>query len=177
MKVSLGSSHKNFDEQLLDNVTALRRYAMFLSGDASRADDLVQESLVRVLAHARAWRPIKDIRAYLFTTMHNVFVDNNRRYHARISDQPVESVLANLVSPASQSQRMEILELVEALQELSAEQREAVLLVGLEGMSYAETAKVLGVPIGTVMSRLSRGREALRRLTDRGSVTQLRVVK
>lgn len=177
MRISLAGSDDNLDDELLENVTALRRYAMFLCGDMSRSDDLVQETLVRVLAHARAWRPIKDLRAYLFTTLHNVFIDSNRRYHARVSDQPVETLLVDHVSPASQAQRIEVRELVEALQKIPTEQRETVLLVGLEGMSYAEAAKILGVPIGTVMSRLSRGREALRRLTDRTSISQLRVVK
>ncbi len=177
MRLPFSGAQDDLDQGLLDNVNALRRYAMFLCGDISRSDDLVQETLVRVLAHARAWRPIKDIRAYLFTTLHNVFIDSNRRYHSRVSDQPVEALLVDHVSPASQSQRLEVKELVEALQKIPAEQRETVLLVGLEGMSYAEAAKVLGVPIGTIMSRLSRGREALRRLTDRSSISQLRVVK
>jgi RNA polymerase sigma-70 factor (ECF subfamily) len=158
-------------------VAALRRYALLLVGDAADADDLVQECLLKVIAQTRAWRPVRDLRAYLFTTLHNVFVDGQRRRRVRASEVPVETVLADLIAPPSQTAWLEVRELAAALKKLPAEQREVVLLVGLEGMSYLEAANVLNVPIGTVMSRLSRGREALRRLTSHGSAARLRVVK
>ncbi|MDX6751608.1 sigma-70 family RNA polymerase sigma factor [Geminicoccaceae bacterium 1502E] len=164
-------------DDVLAHVAALRRYALLLAGDASDADDLVQECLLRVIAHTRAWRPVRDLRAYLFTTLHNVFVDGHRRRRTRNTEVPIETVLADLVAPPRQTKWMEVRDMVAALGEISPEQREVVLLVGLEGMSYLEAANVLGIPVGTVMSRLSRGREALRRLTTHGATAKLRVVK
>lgn len=164
-------------DDVLAHVAALRRYALLLVGDSSDADDLVQECLLRVIAHTKSWRPVRDLRAYLFTTLHNVFVDGHRRRRTRSTEVPIETVLADLVAPPRQTKWMEVRDMVSALGQLSAEQREVVLLVGLEGMSYLEAANVLGIPVGTVMSRLSRGREALRRLTTQGSTAKLRVVK
>jgi len=163
--------------EVATHVAALRRYALVLVGDSSEADDLVQECLSRVLAQMRSWRPVRDLRAYLFTTMHNVFIDNSRRQKIRRSDVPLENAIATLSLPATQLKRLEFRDLLSALGKLPAQQREVVLLIGLEGMSYNEASNVLGVPIGTVMSRLSRGREALRQLMNQGAVSKLRVVK
>jgi RNA polymerase sigma-70 factor (ECF subfamily) len=164
-------------DDVLAHISGLRRYALVLVGDTSDADDLVQECLLRVIAQARSWRPVRDLRAYMFTTLHNVFIDGHRRRKARVSEVPIETVVADLVAPPSQNRWLEVRDLVAALGKLPSEQREVVLLVGLEGMSYLETAGVLGIPVGTVMSRLSRGREALRRLTSQGPSSKLRVVK
>ena len=155
----------------------MRRYAVLLIGDASDADDLVQECLLRVVAQARAWRPVRDLRAYMFATLHNVFIDGRRRRKSRQSEVPIETVIADLAAPATQTKWLEVRDLVSALGKLPAEQREVVLLVGVEGMSYLEAAQILGVALGTVMSRLSRGREALRQLTSHGVAAKLRVVK
>ncbi len=164
-------------EDLVQHVTALRRYALLLIGDPAEADDLVQEALTRVLVHTRAWKPVRDLRAYLFTTLHNIFVDGHRRRRMLRDDIPVDSLAGRLATPPSQMDRLELRDLAKALGKLPTEQRQVVLLVGLEGMSYRDAAQVLGVPIGTVMSRLSRGREALRHLTHRGAALKLRVVK
>ncbi len=164
-------------EDLVQHVTALRRYALLLIGDPAEADDLVQEALTRVLVHTRAWKPVRDLRAYLFTTLHNVFVDGHRRRRMLRDDIPVDSLAGRLATPPSQMDRLELRDLAKALGKLPTEQRQVVLLIGLEGMSYRDAAQVLGVPIGTVMSRLSRGREALRHLTHRGAALKLRVVK
>ena len=173
-----GEGGDELAHEITTHVAALRRYALVLVGDASEADDLVQECLSRVLAQMRGWRPVRDLRAYLFTTLHNVFVDASRRQKARRSDVPLDSAAATLSQPAGQLKRLEFRDLLAALRRLPAQQREVVLLIGLEGMSYIEAARVLGVPIGTVMSRLSRGREALRQLTSHGAaVSRLRVVK
>ncbi|HFD15977.1 MAG TPA: sigma-70 family RNA polymerase sigma factor [Rhodospirillales bacterium] len=164
-------------EDLVRHVTALRRYALLLIGEPSEADDLVQEALTRVLVHTRAWKPVRDLRAYLFTTLHNVFVDGHRRRRMLRDDIPVDSLAGRLATPPSQMDRLELRDLARALAKLPVEQREVVLLIGVEGMSYRDAARVLGVPIGTIMSRLSRGREALRHLTHRGAALKLRVVK
>jgi RNA polymerase sigma-70 factor (ECF subfamily) len=117
------------------------------------------------------------MRAYLFSTLHNVFIDTTRRERRMPSDYLSEDLLASLTSPANQQKRLELRDTIAALEKLPIEQREVVLLVGLEGLSYLETAKALGIPVGTVMSRLSRGREALRLMTNRDSSRKLRVVK
>ncbi len=162
---------------IMSHVAALRRYALVLVADPSEADDLVQECLSRVLSQMRSWRPVRDLRAYLFATMHNVFIDTTRKRRTRADHVPIEDVMATLALPANQMRRLEVRDLLQALAVLPEQQREVVLLVGLEGMSYLEAARVLDVPIGTVMSRLSRGRESLRQLMSQGPVARLRVVK
>lgn len=163
--------------EVTSHVTSLRRYALVLVGDPHEADDLVQEALARVLSHMRAWRPVRDLRAYLFTTMHNVFIDSTRKRHNRSDHVPIDDVLGTLSLPATQPRRLEFRDLLQGLKALPEQQREVLLLVGLEGMSYLEAARILDVPIGTIMSRLSRGREALRQLMTHGAVARLRVVK
>jgi len=182
MQVGVGGFGQNREtdqlaHEVASHVAALRRYALVLVGDAHEADDLVQECMSRVLGQMRSWRPVRDLRAYMFTTLHNVFVDNSRRQRVRRTDVPLENALASLSLPANQLKRLEFRDLVTALGKLPSQQREVVLLIGLEGMSYIEAARVLGVPIGTVMSRLSRGREALRQLISQGAIAKLRVVK
>jgi len=169
--------HEAWGEQVLKHVTALRRYAVLLVGNLSDADDMVQEALTRVLARVGSWREVKDLRSYLFATLHNVHIDETRRRSRTASSVPIEDVLMTLASPASQYKRLELRDLLASLGKLPVEQREIVLLVGLEGMSYQEAAKTLDIPIGTVMSRLSRGREALRQMTNRETGVKLRVVK
>lgn len=171
------STGDHLTAEITTHVTALRRYALVLVGDPHEADDLVQEALARVLAHMRAWRPVRDLRAYLFTTMHNVFIDSTRKRHNRSDHVPIEDVMGTLSSPATQPRRLEFRDLLQGLAALPEQQREVLLLVGLEGMSYIETARILDVPLGTIMSRLSRGREALRQLMTHGAVARLRVVK
>ena len=150
-----------------DHVKALRRYALVLVANSNEASDLVQECLRRVLAEPQKRRSVRDLRAYLFTTLHLVFIENNRQRQVRqpkvLSDQDI----SKLSVAASQLKRSEFRDLIAALQNLPVQQREVVLLIGLEDMSYIEAACILGVSVGTVMTRLSRGREALRRLTDR----------
>lgn len=164
-------------EQLVGHVSSLRRYALLLVGNAADADDAVQETLTRVLARARGAAAIEDLRAYLFSTLHNVFIDTTRRAKKFATDALTEDLLDSLVSPANQQKRLELRDAALALAKLPVEQREVVLLVGLEGLSYLEAAEALDIPVGTVMSRLSRGREALRTMTNRSESRKLRVVK
>jgi len=137
---------------------------MALCGDATEADDLVQETLKRVLTYSRNGKEIRNLRAYLFRALHNVRADaavQGARFRLSVSldDTPLEIPCA-----AVQDSRVEFNEVAEALKKLPEQQREVVLLVGLEGLSYRGAAEVLGVPIGTVMSRLNRARQALRHL-------------
>ena len=151
-----------FATQAMQYIPRLRRYARALTGDASAADDLVQDALERALVKQSLWREGTDLRAWLFTVMHNVFV-NQVRSAAVSRTVQLDDSIADQPQPQS-ADRLEIRDLDAALQALPEEQRAVVLLVGREQMTYDEAARVLEVPIGTVMSRLSRGRERLRRL-------------
>jgi len=148
-------------------IPRLRRYARALTRAADRADDLVQDTLVRALAKGHLWQPGTDIRAWLFTIMHNQYVNTVRRQARETATVDVEQVSSTLVATTDPTSSWQLRELDRALARLPDEQREVVLLVGLEGMAYDSAAQILGVPIGTVRSRLSRGRETLRGLMER----------
>ncbi len=147
--------------RIVELIPRLRRYARALVSDRARADDLVQDTLERAWNKFHLWRPGSDLRAWLFTVMHNVHVNQVRasRDHAVLDDEGPEMAVA-----AVQGASLEIRDLERALALLSPEQREVLLLIALEDMSYAEVAAMLDIPIGTVMSRLSRAREKLRAL-------------
>ena len=146
-------------QRIVELIPRLRRYARALAGDRARADDLVQDTLERAWKKFHLWRPGSDLRAWLFTVMHNVHVNQVRasRDHATLDDEGADMSVA-----AVQGASLEIRDLERSLALLPDEQREVLLLVALEDMSYAEVAGALGIPIGTVMSRLSRAREKLR---------------
>ena len=160
---------ETFATRAMQYIPRLRRYARALTGDNSAADDLVQDALERALIKQALWREGTDLRAWLFTVMHNIFI-NQVRSAAANRLVPMEDAAADALaepSPAQATDRLEIRDLDAALQALPEDQRAVVLLVGLEQMSYDEAARVLDVPIGTVMSRLSRRRERLRGLLQR----------
>jgi RNA polymerase sigma-70 factor (ECF subfamily) len=157
------------------HIPRLRRYARALVGERHAADDLVQDTVERALNKFHLWRPGSDLRAWLFAIMHNVFVNQLRARGAR-PEEPLDESFD--VAAAAAGDRLEVRDLDAALARLPVEQREVVLLVGLEEFSYAEAAKALGIPIGTVMSRLFRGRERLRALlAGAPSQPSLKVVK
>ena len=146
---------------LLEHIHALRRYANALVGNQADADDLVQEALKRALVYLDGDRQIDNLRAYLFTVLHNVRVDGYKKQARAGQSVPVEDTV--LVSGAApQSERLACHEALRAIGRLSDPHRQVLLLVGVEGMSYREAAEVLGLPVGTVMSRLNRARAALR---------------
>ena len=163
-------------ERLLVWLPRLRRYARALAGQRDDADDLVQDTLERAWARLHLWRGVADMRAWLFGIMHNLHVDGVRRPRLRtvtMDDDTPEQPVA-----PTQGERLALLDLQAALEALPVEQKEVLLLVGLEGMSYADAAATLGIPIGTVMSRLARGRERLRGLMEgRAEPVRLKVVK
>jgi RNA polymerase sigma-70 factor (ECF subfamily) len=156
----------DFGRQLEQEIPRLRRYARALTRDAARADDLVQNCLVRALAKQHLWQPRTDLRAWLFTILHNQHVNDVRRAVREGVGVPVEDVAPVLAEPSTQGATLQLRDLERALARLPEEQRQVLLLVGLEGMRYEEVASVLGVPVGTVRSRLSRGRAMLRKLMD-----------
>lgn len=151
-------------ESLHTYIKSLRRYAIAITQDPNDADDLVQECLKRALSYIYDGRKIRDLRAYLFTILHNVHSDNISRKMRNGTHLPIDNDGIRLVYPAPQHAYMDCRDLFQALERLPAEQRKVVLLVGMEGMSYQAAADTLGIPVGTVMSRLSRGRNALRRM-------------
>lgn len=141
-------------------------YARALIRNRERADDLVQDTLARALSKEQFWQPGTNLRAWLFTIMHNQNVNNIRRYIRHSTAVDIGRVSATLPAMADPTATRKMFELERALAQLPLEQRQLILLVGLEGMSYENTAGVLSLPIGTVRSRLSRGRDALRKLLD-----------
>jgi RNA polymerase sigma-70 factor (ECF subfamily) len=151
----------------------LRRYARALVGDRDGADDLVQDTLERAVRKFHLWKP-GDLRAWLFSIMHNVFVNQLKARKIAPQVEIDEELIAARIPTATSA---DVLDLQRALGTLAPEQREVVLLVALEDMTYADVSRALGIPIGTVMSRLSRGREKLRRTMDGASRSGLRVVQ
>ena len=153
----------NFHHCLEKEIPRLRRYARALTRNVTLADDLVQDALARAVQKAHMWQPGTDLRAWLFTIMHNQHVNQVRR---AIRDNAIdlETCPQTLVATTDPTASRQLRELERALGQLADDQREVLLLVGLEGMSYDQTAAVLNIPVGTVRSRLSRGREALRKL-------------
>lgn len=165
------------DEQtLLSHVPRLRRYAQALTRHRDDADDLVQDTLVRAWAKSGLWRGVADMRTWLFGIMHNLHVDRLRR--PRLTLVEMDDDTPEVPVAATQGDGLGLRDLQAALDLLPIEQKQVVLLVGLEDLSYAEAAAVLDIPIGTVMSRLSRGRERLRALmAGRETPQRLKVVK
>lgn len=158
-------------------IPRLRRYARALTGDLSRADDLVQDTLERAWGKLNLWRQDSDIRAWMFTIMHNLFINQIRQNPNPHAFVPIEDEALEIPVRATQNDGLEMQDLMAAIHRLPEEFREVVLLVGLEQLRYEEVAQVLGVPIGTVMSRLSRGRERLRALMAGNAAPTLRRVK
>lgn len=148
-------------DQLTAHIAGLRRYATALTGDPVEADDLVQTSLERVLAHMRKGASIRNLRGFLFTTLHNVRMTDLRCNYSGVDPLDVAHLIDHLACEPSQHSRAEANAILRALKNLTEQERQVILLVCVEGFTYRETASALGVPIGTVMSRLSRGRTAL----------------
>jgi len=170
------------DTDLISALPRLRRYARVLTGDLTRADDLVQDTLARAWEKRRLWRAGSDLRAWLFTIMHNVFVNQlsvRRRESAESSLDADQGPAAGWEIPmrATQSDRIELTEVLAQIGRLPGEQREVLLLAAVEELRYEDIARVQGVPIGTVMSRLNRAREKLRRMSAEPAATPLKVIK
>jgi len=161
------------------NTPALRRYARALLRDVDAAADLVQDTLERALSRLHLFQVGSNPRAWLFTILHNLHVNaarRGRRFVANVAPDGEQRAPSGVA--AEQHGALIVRDLARALEMLGDDQRQVVLLVGLEEMSYREAAEVIGVPVGTVMSRLARGRERLRRLMEEGGgASGLRRVK
>lgn len=157
-------------QAVVAEIPRLRRYAIALMRDRTEADDLVHDVVLRALDKLHLWREGTNMRTWLFTIMHNLHANEMRRRSRMLDVVPLDSAPAR-AEPPGQEAAVEWSELAGAMGGLSALHRQVLLLVGLEGMTYAEAAGVLDVPVGTVMSRLSRAREDLRRRIDEGTST------
>jgi RNA polymerase sigma-70 factor, ECF subfamily len=156
-----------FRQQLLGAIPRLRRYARSLVFDPSAADDLVQTALERALAHWHQFDQRRDILVWTLSIAHNAYMDDRRRNARMPLAEPHDSQAGLEERHAATSPDLGLrMDLVKALTQLPVEQREPLLLVTLEQLSYAECAETLRIPIGTVMSRISRGRVALRALLE-----------
>lgn len=158
----------DFGRMVEAEIPRLRRYARALTRDAltrdiSRADDLVQSCLTRAIAKQHLWQPGTNLRAWLFTILHNQHVSDVRRAAREVVTVSVEDA-PTLTTQPNAYDVLRLRDLRAEMDRLPIEQREAILLIGLEGLPYEDAAKVLNVPIGTIRSRLSRGRDQLRKL-------------
>lgn len=151
-------------------IPRLRRYARSLVREPERADDLVQESLERALGAADSWRPGTNLRAWLFTILRNCHINQIRRSRREVGviDQGSEPPM--LAVSGGQEASVALGEVRRAYAKLSSEHREILMLIAVEGLAYEEAAAVLGVPLGTVRSRLSRARRTLRDLLEQSDV-------
>ena len=149
-------------EQTLAHIPALRRYARLLTGERSRADDLVQDTLERACLKWSLWRPGSALRSWLLTLMHNLYLNQRRDWRHDESRADLDEIEEASHEPLAHVG--ENLDMEQALMQMSPALREALLLVTIEEYSYAEAARILDIPVGTVMSRLHRAREQLRGL-------------
>lgn len=150
---------------ILDQLPRLRRYARALTGDRAAADDLVQDTVERALSRSSLFARGSRLDAWLMTVMHNLYMSQMRRAAARPAMMPLDDLSAESATTApAASAALDLRDLERSLALLPLEQRETLLLVALEEFSYEQTAAILGVPVGTVMSRLARARTRLRSL-------------
>jgi RNA polymerase sigma-70 factor (ECF subfamily) len=159
------------------HIPALRRYAFALIREDASADDLVQDCLERAVARWNLRRSDGDVRAWLFTILHNLFVSQRRQALRRGPHWPLEDVEHETGVPSAQEHAVIHRDMLRALASLPEEQQSVLVLVGVENLSYAEVASIAGVPVGTIMSRLSRARDRLRGLMNGERPATLRRVK
>jgi RNA polymerase sigma-70 factor (ECF subfamily) len=160
-----GAADQYLREQIVAVIPRLERYARVLTRDVTAADDLVQDCLARALEKIHMWQPGTDLRAWLFTILYRQYISHARRDARRREGGELPESHRSLALSANQTARLELRDLESALAKLPEEQRTVILLVGLEGMAYDEAASVVKIPVGTVRSRVARGRESLREMT------------
>ena len=166
--VARASRVNGLRSRLAEEIPHLRRYARALAGDPDEADDLVQECLERALTRASQWNPDKAARPWLFGILHNNFVSSVRkrcRHNELQRCYPTEETIH-----VNYEQHCDLDIVHNAVQKLPCDQRDAIILVAVAGLSYEETSEALSVPVGTIRSRLSRAREGLRSLMSSATV-------
>lgn len=162
---------------IIGQLTTLRRYARSLVRNSSDAEDLVHDALVRAYERRSTFRTGANLRNWLLAIVHNTHIDRMRTTIARTRRDEAAMSDADISYPAGQENSVRLAQVREAFMNLPEDQREALHLVAVEDLSYQEAADALGIPIGTMMSRVSRARAALRAFED-GSAKQshLRIV-
>lgn len=158
---------------IVQQIPHLRRYARALVGDSNQADDLVQDCLERAWSRMDLWANGTNMRAWLFTILHNLHLNTARKYRNTPTLMPLDGGTTVPPIRPAQEDRLEIGAVWQSFYRLPEPQRAALLLIALEGMSYEDAADVLDIPIGTLMSRIHRAREKLRRLLEEADKTEL----
>jgi RNA polymerase sigma-70 factor (ECF subfamily) len=151
---------------VIGQLAALRRYARSLTRDEADAEDLVHDALVRAYERRRTFRPDRSLKAWLLAVLHNAFIDGVRKRRAEGHRLARAAEIAPQESPPTQDHAVRLAQVRQAFMALPDEQRAALHLVALEGLSYQEAAATLGIPLGTLMSRLGRARAALRAMDE-----------
>ncbi|MBV7407772.1 RNA polymerase sigma factor [Maritimibacter sp. DP1N21-5] len=164
------ANDKAFDdprEAVVEHLPAMRAFAASLTRNSAAADDLVQDTIVKAWKNFDKFKPGTNLRAWLFTILRNTFYSDLRKKRREVED--VDGVMAGTLSekPAHDG-RLAFADFEKVFSELPVEQREALILVGASGMSYEEAAETCGVAIGTIKSRINRGRSRLAELLELG---------
>jgi RNA polymerase sigma-70 factor, ECF subfamily len=167
-----------FRKDLIAELPFLRRFARGLCGDPALADDLVQDCVERALVKSHLYDPARPLRAWLYAVLRNIYVSNWRRNAKHANAKVLDDLqgFEGAVQPDQES-NFSVLLITDALDTLPAQQREVLVLVSLEGVSYSQAAEIIGVPIGTIMSRLSRARTHLQNILEERGTPVLRRVK
>lgn len=162
----MASITTEFRAELIASIPSLRAFAISLTGKGDRADDLVQETMVKAWRHHESFAVGTNMRAWLFTILRNEFYTQIRNRRREVED--ADGIYSSKVSVlGNQESHLELLEMVAALAQLPAEQREAIVLIGASGFSYDEAAEICGCAVGTMKSRVNRARERLAHLLHR----------
>jgi len=163
------SRPKESEDDVIAQLPSLRRYARMLTRDAAHAEDLVHDALVRACERRGTFRAGANLRAWLLSILHNTFVDGTRRRKAELRREAEASQLVATTVPAGQESTVRLQQISRAFLTLPDEQRAVLHLVAVEGLPYCEAANALGIPVGTLMSRLGRARAALRAFEEHGA--------
>ncbi len=165
-------------DDLQFHIASLRRYALVLCRNHADADDLVQESLMKAIGAADTYQAGKDLRAWLFSILHNTFVSQKRQYARRArAARFLNETLRQPDGSSLQEKQIEAQHTLNMLSQLPPERQSVLVLIAVEGLSYREAAEALDIPIGTLMSRLARGREQLRQLVCDDNPRKLKAVR
>jgi RNA polymerase sigma-70 factor (ECF subfamily) len=169
-------SYKHTIDALKSEIPRLRRFARYMARDADYADDLVQECLARAIANIESWQPGTNLRAWLFVILKNVFRNDKRREKHEIAHLNRLETEAVSTVPARQHAQLMLSEIQDAFLQLSEDHREVLMLIAVEGLRYEEAAQILDISVGTVKSRLSRARNALRTLVDASKIEAIETI-
>ena len=168
----------DFRAQLAAELPHIRRFSRALAGDPAVADDLVQDCVERALLKSHLYDPARPLRAWLYAVLRNLFISGLRQRQRSAVVKTIDELAGGEgAAPAAQEDRLSVASIADALDRLPPPQREVIVLVALEEMSYRDVAEILGVPIGTVMSRLARARGSLQQILEQRGHTVLRRVK